>query len=74
MVARIRTEPTFEILRREVFAPALAKGDQYYWDYDVHPDGKRLLMVHLMGRERAGGSRLVVVENFFTELEAKVPR
>lgn len=41
-------------------------------DWDVSPDGTRIITI----RERGGRQRstLVVVENFFQELRAKVPR
>ncbi len=40
--------------------------------WDVAPDGRRFLLVR--ERERAEPERLIVVENFFEELKAKVPR
>ena len=41
-------------------------------EWDVAPDGKRFIML----RDREGQQRpkLIVVENFFEELKAKVPR
>jgi Tol biopolymer transport system component len=41
-------------------------------DWDVAPDGQRFIMIRdRQGRQRA---KLVVVDNFFEELRAKVPR
>jgi Tol biopolymer transport system component len=74
MVARVRTSPTFEVVDRSVFAPALRGEDRYYWDFEVSPDGSRLLMVRLLLQEQRMRRRLVVVDNFFEELKAKVPR
>jgi len=74
MVARIRTSPSLEVVDRSVFAPALRGEDRYYWDFEVSPDGSRLLMVRLLLQEQRMRRRLVVVDNFFEELKAKVPR
>jgi len=73
-VARIRTLPTFEVIDQTVVVPQLQNGDRYLWDYEVHPDGRRLLMVHLLKSEQRSRQQLIVVENFFEELKAKVPR
>jgi len=41
--------------------------------FDVHPDGKRFLMVRSVGAITEHADELIVVENFFEELKAKVP-
>ena len=43
-------------------------------DYDVHPDGKRLLMAKRLTGENEGGAGLIAAENFAEELSRKVPR
>lgn len=48
--------------------------ERHYWDYAVHPDGRRLLMVRLQSPPQAEELALQFVENFFAELRAKVPR
>ena len=42
--------------------------------YDVHPDGKRFLMTRGAGAAALQRDELVIVQNFFEELTAKVPR
>ncbi len=42
--------------------------------YDVHPDGKRFLMTRAAGAAGLQRDQLVIVQNFFRELRAKVPR
>ena len=42
--------------------------------YDVHPDGKRFLMTRAAGAAAQQRDELVIVQNFFEELNAKVPR
>ncbi len=49
-------------------------GYENYWqwrDYDVTPDGKHFVMIRSAGKPR---DELIVVENFFEELTAKVRR
>ena len=49
-------------------------GYENYWqwrDYDVTPDGKRFVMIRSAGKPH---DELIVVENFFEELTAKVTR
>ena len=41
--------------------------------YDVHPDGKRLLMTRAAGAVALQRDELVIVQDFFEELRAKVP-
>jgi len=62
--ASIETEPTFKVGTRE------ALFEDVYWHsashtlYDIHPDGKRFVMVK--GLEQS--SELIVVQNWFEEL------
>ncbi len=46
------------------------RGDRSYPQYDVAPDDQRFVMIRNRGVEETG--ELIVVENFFEELRAKV--
>ena len=52
----------------------LFEGD--YFNYDVHPDGDRFLVVKGLGggTYRAGGTELIVVESWFEEILRRQPR
>ena len=48
----------------------------YYRDYDIAPDGERLVMVFPVNRTDGGEtarSQIVVVQNWFEELRRLVP-
>jgi serine/threonine-protein kinase len=51
----------------------LTEGD-YYTPWDISPDGRRFVMARRLGSGTAARSPLVVVENWFTELRAKLER
>ena len=76
MVVPVETQPTFR-----AGAPELLFEQQYYAylisrTYDVHPDGQRFLMVKEGDPSDDAGSpaaQIVVVENWFQELTARVP-
>ncbi|HEX9691488.1 MAG TPA: protein kinase [Gemmatimonadales bacterium] len=73
VAAEIMTQPTFAVGRQTVlFAGGAFRTDQSHRAYDVSPDDRRFLMV----RERGGGERtnLILVDNWFQELVAKVAR
>jgi Tol biopolymer transport system component/tRNA A-37 threonylcarbamoyl transferase component Bud32 len=74
IVARLRTEGAFTVLDRSEFMPEPREGRTYSSNYDVHPDGKRLLMAKRLSGDDEGGARLVAVENFAEELSRRVPR
>jgi hypothetical protein len=59
--------PTFTFSDQRVLFPLAA-----VLDWDVAPGGQRFIVVR--EREARANSRLVVVENFFEELKAKVPK
>jgi serine/threonine-protein kinase len=40
---------------------------------DLHPDGKRFLMTRLVANDREEPDRLIIVQNLFGELRAKLP-
>jgi eukaryotic-like serine/threonine-protein kinase len=67
MVAAMRTEPEFRAGRPQ----ALFELHTPYWD--VAPDGKRFLVVK-NPETPAGGARMQFTENWFEELERRVPR
>ena len=73
MVAEIDTGPPFAIAeRRRMFT--LPEG--YYFannarSFDVTPDGERFLMARVISSDD-DPSRLILVQNWFTELEARV--
>ena len=66
-------QPTFAVLGQTVLFPgSMYQVDGSHRSYDVSPDDRRFLMV----RERGGGERtnLILVDNWFQELTAKVGR
>jgi len=78
MAAQIRTTPTFEVTERRTLFPVppsryLLPGN--YTGYDLSPDDQRFL---LMRREGSGDQEpqtaLILVENWFEELKAKMAR
>jgi Tol biopolymer transport system component/tRNA A-37 threonylcarbamoyl transferase component Bud32 len=73
-VARLRTEGAITVVDRSEFMPAPREGRLYASNYDVHPDGKRLLMMKRVTGDDEGGAGLIAVENFAGELSRKVPR
>ncbi len=74
MSARLVTAPAFNVVERSIFMPAPSDGDSYYRDYDVHPDGRRLIMARRLNASEGGRTGLIVVENFTEELKSRVPR
>jgi serine/threonine-protein kinase len=73
MVAvEITTQPTFAAGRQTVlFAGTAYAQDDTHRQYDVSPDDRRFLMIRERGGERGS---LVLVDNWFQELIAKVGR
>ena len=70
--ARISTEPSFGVRTREVLFPMTPfPQDSDYTLYDIAPDGQRFVMLQ---REETPGRELMLVLNWFEELEARVPR
>ena len=68
----IETDPNFRAGNPEVVfegAYFLGPGGR---TYDVSPDGERLLMIKPVENE-SGTSQIIVVENWFEELERLVP-
>jgi len=55
---------------RELFRGDYLSGDLFGRSYDVHPDG-RFLMMKEQSPSRPG--ELIIVQNWFEELKARVP-
>ncbi len=75
MVAAVETEPTFSVGERRELFPL---GSEYwlsgqYAAYDVAPDDEHFFLVRrpALGDERVAGT-LIIVDNWFEELKAKV--
>jgi serine/threonine-protein kinase len=72
VAVEITTQPTFAAGRQTVlFAGAAYAQDDTHRQYDVSPDDRRFLMIRERGGERGS---LVLVDNWFQELVAKVGR
>jgi hypothetical protein len=74
MTARVQTTPTFTVIDRTIFKPAPGEGAFYSGAYDVHPDGRHLLMARRLTGPEGEEAGVVVVENFTEELKQRVPR
>ncbi len=77
MVAEVGTEPTFNPgTPTEVFGTGIYTGGGGGRRYDLAPDGERFLMRKPGGEQTAGEDAftgMIVVENWFEELKARVP-
>ncbi len=77
MVALLKTEPVFsfetpKILFQGAFASyALSEGGLSYFMWDIHPDGKRFLMMKEAATESP--RKINIVLNWFEELKDRVP-
>ncbi len=56
--------------QRSLFSLDGFVSDVFHQSYDVTPDDQRFVMIRNLGGQEA--SELIVVENFFEELKAKV--
>ncbi len=76
VAASIVTDPSFAVARQTIlFAlpPAiLAPLTEHYTVYDVSRDDRRFVMARRVGFEDRVQGSLVIVENWFEELKAKV--
>ena len=71
MSVEVLQEPTFVTgERRVLFSTQRFRTNFGYQFYDVTPDGQGFVMIRHRGIDEAG--ELIVVENFFEELKAKV--
>ncbi len=72
VAATVQTEPVFRVTARDVlFVDTYDRiGNNFYTDYDIDPRSGRFLM---MKSDLADDvPEMIVVENFFEELKAKV--
>ena len=70
VVATIQTSPTFAVVsERALFSASEYRLENNHRAYDVTADDQRFLMIRL-GTEYAGD--LILVQNWFEELKAKV--
>jgi serine/threonine-protein kinase len=69
--AEVVTEPTFSIRSRSI----VLTGDYFPEDWDLHPDGDRIIISREIGPTEADSQedRWVVVLNFFEELRRRMP-
>jgi hypothetical protein len=56
--------------RRALFSVQGFRSNAFHQRYDVTPDGQRFVMIRIVRGQEA--SELIVVENFFEELKARV--
>ena len=73
--ARVTTEPSFRVTGREALFTIepdllIPQGEQYTL-YDITPDGERFIMMGLMEAEDA---EVILITNWFTEVEERVGR
>ena len=72
MVVRVQTGPTFEAGElRQLFSTRGYLSFATHRSYDVTEDDQRFVMIRL--QEAGSATELIVVENFFEELEERVP-
>ncbi len=74
MVAAIDTRPPFTVGERRALFPL---GSEYhlsmeYTGYDVAPDDQHFLIAVTVAGDESMTGRLIIVENWFEELRAKV--
>jgi hypothetical protein len=75
MAARVASNPslTFDS-PRVLFEREFEQGGHVTPDYDLTPDGSRLLMIEPSHDPQPAPLRLVVIDNWFAELRQKVGR
>ncbi len=72
---KVVTKPTFGVVgKRRLFSVTGYFVTPWAQGYDVSSDGQRFLMMHVGSSSGAVAVSLVLVQNFFGELERKVPR
>jgi serine/threonine-protein kinase len=71
MAAQVRTAPTFSV----VALTRLFSWAGYFWPYDVSPDDKRFLMLHVgpSADARDDGTQVILVQNMLAELTRLLP-
>jgi hypothetical protein len=78
MAVSVETEPTFSAGKpRELFRGTFVAGYQASPPYDIHPDGKRFLMIKpppgAISTVATGPRKITIVLNWFEELKERVP-
>ncbi|TDI43758.1 MAG: serine/threonine-protein kinase [Acidobacteria bacterium] len=74
MATRVRTEPSFTSGKAEVvFAEGIYYTNPLMRTYDISPDGERFLMIKEVKPDGASWTELLLVQNWFEELERLVP-
>ncbi len=68
-MATVATEPTFTVLSREV----VHTGDYSEEDWDLHPDGDRIVAARPSSPTSLSTEHLFVVLNIFEELRQATP-
>jgi eukaryotic-like serine/threonine-protein kinase len=74
-VAEVSTQGGFRVGQRSTLFNLDERGLYYgsnYTAWDVAPDGERFVFVQFAGLDAAAASELVIIENFFHELEARL--
>ena len=79
MAVSVETEPTFEPIKSEMLFEGshlgLMQGNPHPWD--IHPDGKRFLMIEEStgdaSAEETPRSKINIVLNWFEELKERIP-
>ncbi len=73
VAAQVRTSTTLEVdERRVLFSVAPYYFTANYTSFDVSPDDQRFLMTRLVGAAEGATTAMILVENWFEELKAKV--
>jgi serine/threonine protein kinase len=80
MAVPVDTEPTFKLGKPKVLFPdtyiSLLRGGNEGHAWDIHPDGKRFLMMKLAALESTdeiSRPNIIIVQNWFEELKERVP-
>ncbi len=73
MVVGVQTDPTFATLEvRELFSTQGYYPFVVHHTYDVTADDQRFVMIRRQAQATRGATELIMVENFFEELKARV--
>jgi serine/threonine-protein kinase len=75
MAAAIETRPGFAVKERKALfrlGTDIVLSNSYYTTFDISPDGRRFLMMRSIATSQANQARMILVENWFEELGAKV--
>ena len=75
LAAVIESRPGFAVKERKALfrlGTDIALSNSYYTTFDISPDGRRFLMMRNLATSQANQARMILVENWFEELGAKV--